>query len=186
MKFAGKHSACSGRRGFYFGKKQRRPAMTDTRLFKAVGVLTAFVAIVVAGMVNSSRHVRAHDDDNDERDESRIHRGFEISPVPLDLVGKNRELVGLGSYIVNAVGDCNGCHTTSNATQYAPGGNPYFKGNQPAVLNQNTYLAGGNLFVLIPGITPDIFTRNLTPDRTGRAAGGRTFEEFRLIMRTGV
>jgi hypothetical protein len=28
-------------------------------------------------------------------------------------------------------------------------------------------------------------SRNLTPDRTGRPVGGRTFEEFMLIMRTG-
>ena len=28
----------------------------------------------------------------------------------INLTGKNRALVGLGSYLVNAVGDCNGCH----------------------------------------------------------------------------
>jgi hypothetical protein len=39
-------------------------------------------------------------------DESKIKRGFEIAPVPLNLDGKNRALVGLGSYIVNAQGDC--------------------------------------------------------------------------------
>ena len=127
--------------------------MTDTRLFKAVGVLTAFVAIVVAGMVNSSRHVRAHDDDNDERDESRIHRGFEISPVPLDLVGKNRELVGLGSYIVNAVGDCDGCHSAGPPSEFAAGGNPYLlPGANPPFFNgtkkfnSKTYLGGGRDF----------------------------------------
>jgi hypothetical protein len=37
-------------------------------------------------------------------DESRIQCGFEITPVPLNLEGKNRALVGLGSYIVNAQG----------------------------------------------------------------------------------
>jgi hypothetical protein len=149
------------------------------------GTIATCAAIVLAGSLAGI--LRAHADDDDRNaEESKIRRGFEIAPVPLNLKNKNRELVGLGSYIVNAVGDCNGCHTTSNATQYAPGGNPYFKGNQPKVVNQNTYLAGGNLFVLIPGITPDIFSRNLTPDRTGRAAGGRTFEEFRLILRTGV
>ncbi len=34
-------------------------------------------------------------------EESRIQRGLEIAPVPLNLKGKNRALVGLGSYIVN-------------------------------------------------------------------------------------
>jgi hypothetical protein len=31
-----------------------------------------------------------------------ILQGFEIAPVPLDLIDKNPLLVGLGSYIVNA------------------------------------------------------------------------------------
>ena len=35
---------------------------------------------------------------------SRIVRGYQIAPVPLNLHGKDLELVGLGSYIVNAVG----------------------------------------------------------------------------------
>jgi hypothetical protein len=80
-------------------------------------------AIVLAGSLAGI--LRAHADGDDRNaEESKIRRGFEIAPVPLNLRNKNRELVGLGSYIVNAVGDCNGCHTTSNATQYAPGGNP--------------------------------------------------------------
>ena len=162
--------------------------MTDTKLFKVAGVLTAFVAIVVAGMVNSSRHVRAHDDDDDERDESRVHRGFEIAPVPLDLVGKNRNLVGLGSYIVNAVGDCDGCHSAGPATEFVMGGNPYF-GQKPTKVNPKTYLGGGRHFVLIPGppgAFPDIISRNLTPDKTGRAEGGNSFAQFKAIMRTGI
>src|SRR4051794_4815650 len=40
--------------------------------------------------------------------EARI--GLSIAPVSLDLRGKNHELVGLGSYIVNAQGGCNDCH----------------------------------------------------------------------------
>ena len=57
----------------------------------------------------------------DESSQSQIQRGFEINPVPLDLNGKNRGLVGLGSYIVNTTG-CNDCHTNPS---YAPGGNPF-------------------------------------------------------------
>jgi hypothetical protein len=149
------------------------------------GAIAACAAIVLAGSLSGILRAHAEGDEH-EADEAKIRIGFEIAPVPLNLKHMNRQLVGLGSYIVNAVADCNGCHTTSNATQYAPGGNPYFKGNQPTVVNQDTYLAGGNHFILIPGVTPDIVSRNLTPDRTGRAAGGRTFEEFRLIIRTGV
>jgi hypothetical protein len=165
--------------------------MTESKFLKTAGVLAAFVAMVIAGMVTSSRRVIAHDDDDDERDEARVRRGFEIAPVPLDLVGKNRHLVGLGSYIVNAQGDCNGCHSAGPATEFAVGGNPYF-GQKPEKVNPKTYLGGGRHFVLIPPppvgppIFPDIISRNLTPDKTGRAEGGNTFATFLAIMRTGI
>jgi hypothetical protein len=69
-------------------------------------------------------------------------------------------------------------------TQYAPGGNPYF--NQPEQVNTAVYLGGGRDFgPLVPG-TPDIISRNLTPDKTGLPEGGHTFEQFVQIMRTGV
>ena len=138
---------------------------------------------LVIGLLSAVPNVWAEDNSGDGW---RIQRGFEIAPVPLNMRGKNRALVGLGSYLVNAVGDCNGCHTASPPAEYAAGGNPYFKGHQPKVVNQATYLGGGSDFgSLIPG-TPDIVSRNLTPDRTGRPEGGRTFAEFLLIMRTGV
>lgn len=37
-------------------------------------------------------------------DADRVKTGFRISPVPLDLKGLNRDMVGLGSYIVNSQG----------------------------------------------------------------------------------
>ena len=126
------------------------------------------------------------DDHGWDDDWGRIRKGFEIAPVPLNLEGKNLKLVGLGSYIVNAVGSCDDCHSTGPAAEYAPGGNPYFKGNPPKVINQSVYLGGGRSFgSLIPG-TPEIVSRNLTPDKTGRPVGGRTFEEFAQIIRTGI
>src|SRR4051812_36423074 len=66
----------------------------------------------------------------------QIKRGREIVPpgVKLNLMGKNREMVWLGSYIVNTSG-CIDCH--SHPT-YAPGGDP-FKG-EPEVVNANQYL----------------------------------------------
>ena len=128
----------------------------------------------------------AADEHRDESDEQRIRVRFEIAPVPLNLRGKDPALVGLGSYLVNASGGCDDCHSASPATEFAPGGNPYFKGNPPKVINQAVYLGGGRNFgALIPG-TPEIVSRNLTPDKTGRPAGGRTFYEFVEIMRTGM
>jgi len=161
--------------------------MTESKFFKTAGVIAAFIAIVGIGMVTSSRRVIAHDDDDDERDEARVRRGFEIAPVPLDLVGKNRHLVGLGSYIVNAQADCNGCHSKDPATEFAMGGNPYlrspfFTGKE--VINPATYLGGGRDFGPI-GSVAHIISRNLTPDKTGRAEGGNTLAQFVHIIRTG-
>jgi hypothetical protein len=150
--------------------------------------LSAGIALITFGLMGSLGPLaRAHTADRDRDTEAaRIHRGFEIAPVPLYLDGKDLALVGLGSYLVNAMGGCNDCHTASVTSEYAPGGNPYFKGNPPKVINQAAYLIGGRNFgALIPG-TPEIVSRNLTPDKTGRPVGGRTFYEFREIMRSGV
>jgi hypothetical protein len=185
---ARKYSAGSGRQESQPENNARRGiAMTERKFFKSAGVITAFAAIVFAGMVTSSRQVKAHDDDDDERDEAKVRRGFEIAPVPLDLVGKNRHLVGLGSYIVNAQGDCNGCHSAGPATEFAPGGNPYF-GQKPTVVNPKTYLGGGRDFGPFPaaGLFPHIISRNLTPDKSGRPEGGNTFTTFKAIIRTGI
>src|SRR5215471_5152886 len=116
-------------------KKMKLPSYA-----KVGGVIALFVATFLSGM--SSKPPRAHDDDDDTG--SRIKIGFAIAPVPLNLAGKNRALVGLGSYIVNAQSDCNGCHSAGPATEYSAGGNPYF--GQPAKINPGTYLGGGRDF----------------------------------------
>jgi hypothetical protein len=159
--------------------------MTLRQFVKPAGVVAVFAAIVLAGMLSSSPRTRAIADDNDS-DESKIQRGFEIAPVPLNLAGKNRELVGLGSYIVNAQGDCNGCHSAGPQTEFAPGGNPYF--GQPEKINPATYLGGGRDFGPFPGPGPfpNIVSRNLTPDKAGLPEGGRSFSDFVQIIRTGV
>jgi hypothetical protein len=154
----------------------------SSAVWKTAGVAGAMVLV---GTVLTLSPNRASAWEHDE-DEARIRRGFEIAPVPLDLKGKDRQLVGLGSYLVNAMGGCNDCHSAGPPTEYAPGGNPYFKGNPPKVVNQAVYMGGGRNFgALVPG-TPEIISRNLTPDKTGRPAGGRTFAEFVEIFRTGV
>lgn len=52
--------------------------------------------------------------------ESQIQRGFLAAPVHLNLDGKNRGLVGLGSYLINVVAQCNDCHTSPTYSD-----NPY-------------------------------------------------------------
>ena len=146
-------------------------------------LLLLFVCALLLVTAGSLR-VRADENDGSS-EESKIRQGFAIAPVPLNLKGKNRELVGLGSYIVNAVGDCNGCHTLSPDVEYKFPGIPYF-GQRPTKVNPDFYLGGGQDFgSLVPG-SADIISRNLTPDHTGRPEGGHTFEEFRKIIRTGV
>ena len=47
------------------------------------------------------------DRDDDRGEPTREERiGLEIAPMPLDQRGKSRKLVGLGGYLVNAVGNC--------------------------------------------------------------------------------
>lgn len=155
-----------------------------TRIFgdclRAMGM---YAAILVGSVAFSPTPAVAGDDGSDA---ANVRRGFEIAPVPLNLKGKDHNLVGLGSYLVNAVASCNDCHSPGPQVEFAPGGNPYFKGNPPTVINQVGYLGGGRNFgALVPG-TPEIVSRNLTPDRTGRPAGGRSFAEFEQILRTGV
>jgi hypothetical protein len=159
---------------------------------KTAAVITAFAAVVLAGMMMTSKRVRAGDDQTiDQSEESKIRRGFEIAPVTLKLKGKNRALVGLGSYIVNAVGDCNGCHSAGPKTEFAgPAGNPYFRmppftGTKQ--INLNTYLGGGRDFGPFGSQSelPHLYSRNLTPDKTGLPEGGRTYEQFVEIMRQG-
>ena len=106
-------------------------------------------------------------------DRERIEQGLTLSPVPLDLEGLDRDLVGLGSYIVNAQGACTDCHTNP---PFVPGGNP-FQG-EPEQPNTEHFLAGGVAF------GPEIVSPNITPDSEGRPAG-LSYEEFLSLMRTG-
>lgn len=102
----------------------------------------------------------------------RVARGFKIAPVPLKLKGLDRDLVGLGSYYVNALGGCADCH--SNPT-FADGGNPFL--GQPKKINKAGYLAGGTAF-------GPFISSNITPDANGRPAG-LTLNQFVDVMRTG-
>ena len=114
----------------------------------------------------------AHEDSRDSSEGSRIRIGYNISPVPIDTRGKNRALVGLGSYIVNAQAACNDCHTHPS---FAVGGDPY--SGQPTVVNSEQFMTGGRQF-------GPITAPNITPDSYGRPAG-LTFEQFKTTLRTG-
>ncbi|MGH9822368.1 MAG: c-type cytochrome [Blastocatellia bacterium] len=101
-----------------------------------------------------------------------VQRGLEIAPVPLNLNGKSVNLVGKGSYLVNAVAGCNDCHTNPS---YAVGGNPFM--GQTTKVNAQNYLAGGMHF-------GPFVSANITPDSNGLPAG-LTADEFLQVLRTG-
>jgi hypothetical protein len=165
----------------------RRIKVTKKRSFS-----TAFataVVVGVGGMWIFASPSEAQNYGRNDGDEARMIQGFAIAPVPLNLAGKDLKLVGLGSYFVNAQGDCNGCHSAGPPTQYTPNGNPYqlsppFSGTKQ--INPATYLGGGRNFGPLIAGSASIISRNLTPDKTGMPAGGRTWEQFLEIFRTGV
>ena len=141
---------------------------------RVLGVLL-LTTIVSAGGAQADDDRHGHDHDHEyEHDVNpvRVQRGFDISPVELDLGDRNEVLVGLGSYIVNAQGACNDCHTNP---PFAPGGNPFL--GEPEQINAAQYLSGGTIF-------GPFVSANITPDEEGKPAG-LSRREFRRLLRTG-
>jgi hypothetical protein len=139
--------------------------------------MTAGAAVFLLALaLPSGTPARAEGGGDSDDEESRIQQGLDSAPVPLDLTGKNRALVGLGSYIVNTQANCSDCHTWP---QFAPHGNPFL--GEAEETNTAGYLAGGR-----PFLGGTMFSRNLTPDPDSGLPADLTFEEFEFIMRTGV
>lgn len=115
-----------------------------------------------------------------------ISIGMAISPVVPNMAGKDPDLVWLGSYLVNAVGDCNGCHNSDpNGSEFLPANDPTLlptpKGPFTGTIKVNpaTYLAGGQAF-------GPFISRNLTPDYRGLPEGGHSLSDFLNIIQNGV
>lgn len=144
-------------------------------------VLASVLVGAAAWALDGRQHSAPPAREAPDRDlDSRVQQGFRIAPTQLDLEGKNPALVGLGSYLVNASGGCNDCHSCPS---YAKGveHNPYFGGD--GKVNTEGYLAGGVPFQLGPNFT--LRSANLTPDADGKPAG-LTWDEFHSAIRTGV
>ena len=129
------------------------------------------VALVIGAV--AVPFVAAGERGRDDYVDSQIRRGQQIVPpgVKLNLEGKNRALVYLGSYLVNTSA-CIDCHSRPT---YAPGGDPFL--GQPEVVNANDYLSGGRQF-------GPFTASNLTPDYAGKPAG-LTRQQFIQALRTG-
>ena len=136
----------------------KRTLLGTAALFVCVLAVTVFTATMAA-----------------QGSDSRIQRGFELAPVQLNMKGLNPALVGLGSYIVNAQGACNDCHTNP---PFAAGGDPF--SGQAEIVNAAGYLAGGTEFLPSPFVS-----RNLTPRAPGRMPAGLTLSEFTEALREG-
>jgi len=92
--------------------------------------------------------------------------------IELNLRGRDPETVGLGSYLVNAVGGCNDCHTAPSYTK-----DPFAFLGAPKQVNVACYLAGGQAF-------GPFVSRDITPRENGKPAG-LSFNAFLHVIRTG-
>jgi hypothetical protein len=175
------------------------------KVISAAALCAAFTLIATPSGISY-----ADSDKKDAISPSVIQQGFDSSPIPkekLNLKGKDTALVGLGSYLVNSAGDCNGCHTfprflrpngiapgtngnfTGNTTNQGSNpvyGNPYLdppgdgqplQGQLKANTNVKHFLAGGRCFGFFQ-------SRNITPDDSGKPRG-LTEAEFIQVMRQG-
>lgn len=133
-------------------------------------VATLFVGSLGIAVLNADR-----DGSSDNDAESKVRIGLSYAKdqgIHLDLKGRNRALVGMGSYLVNAVGGCNDCHTAPPYIQ-----DPYAFLGAPKQINAPCYLAGGTPF-------GPFVSRDITPWENGKPAG-LTFQGFRHVIRTG-
>lgn len=183
--------------------------MTLLRICKAAAVVSAAATITFVSM--NVRPTKAHaQQPQQDTDQYLASVGLQIAPSFINSAGKDLTLVGLGSFIVNASADCNGCHGSDPANEFLPAGNPYFLSSKdplftpaapvPMQFNPATYLSGGQNFGPAgpgvvsdptsplfggPGAAPNTIARNLTPDYTGNPAGGIDLPTFISILRTG-
>ncbi len=138
-----------------------------------IGCLGA--AVIRAEQGQSRPGPSKHEEDKAEADELRIETGLRYAKaqgIQLDFKKKDRDSVGLGSYLVNSVGGCNDCHTAPPFTV-----DPFSAPGVQKQVNVACYLAGGQEF-------GPFVSRDITPFEDGKPAG-LTFQQFRRVIRTG-
>jgi hypothetical protein len=151
----------------------------------AVGVAaSAFVVFLGMVMLRADQNRPGQLWDRDDDKDARVQVGLNYARqqgIHLNLQHRNREVVGLGSYLVNAVGGCNDCHTAPPFTL-----DPMVGLGAPKQINNACYLAGGQPFGPPPfGLPPGSpVSRDITPFEDGKPAG-LTFNQFRHVIRTG-
>lgn len=129
--------------------------------------------VVCLGVTIVSANPSGAGQGSSDTDRARLGLAFARQQgIPLDLRGRNVLRIGLGSYLVNAAGGCNDCHTAPPYTQ-----DPYAYLGAPKQVNVPCYLAGGQAF-------GPFVSRDITPWENGKPAG-LSFAEFVHVMRTG-
>src|SRR5262245_61541491 len=94
----------------------------NVRITQSMGILVSCLSLTWSAVADDSAEAQRNRGAATEFSASRVAVGYRINPVELRLRGKNLFLVGLGSYLVNAGGGCNDCHTHPS---FAPGGDPF-------------------------------------------------------------
>src|SRR5579872_2813677 len=116
------------------------------RILKLGAAASVAVILALTGIQLSS--LKASAANNGDSEQHLITIGLSLAPDFLNLTGADLDLVGLGSFIVNAQADCNGCHVSDGANEFLPTNNPFLlpPNNGRAKFNQATYLNGGQNF----------------------------------------
>ncbi len=168
--------------------------MPKAYLARIAKTLISIGAVIALGLITAWQPGRAANDNNGAQDEkAMISTGLSVAEstgITLNMTGKDPDLVGLGSYIVNVTSDCNLCHSPVFVTTAftEPTGNPYLRApffTGAKKIDPQYYLGGNQNFgPPAPGFA-NIISRNLTPDKTGMPEG-HTLPDFIQIMRTGI
>ena len=132
------------------GRKSSMKAISQAITSRTTYLMFGACALLMTGL--AVEPASAQTQITDPETITKILKGFQISPVPINMQGKDPNLVGYGSYLVNAAGSCNDCHSAGAATEYAAPGIPYF-GQQPTKVNPAVYMGGGNDFGAFPSST---------------------------------
>src|ERR1051325_5329688 len=102
--------------------------MIKSQLLKALTSGAGCAALLLMGMSIVPSSSRADNDNNAAQDEkAMIETGLSIASangIQLNMDKKDRDMVGLGSYLVNVVGDCNGCHSNGPSREWCCDTNP--------------------------------------------------------------
>ena len=94
--------------------------MSAKQLFAGIGTAAVFAAAIVGATFLASPNLSA-DDEHSANDKGRIEVGLQVAPVPLTYDKHDRDMVGLGSYLVNVNIGCNGCHSAGPTTDTRQG-----------------------------------------------------------------